>query len=73
VRFTGNPEEPVLLSMRDIEVPTVLEAEYSAGNHSWTFHWSQFSGSLPSEFFFPSFLGVFSTNYSSTFSEVEVL
>jgi hypothetical protein len=38
VHFTGNPEEPVLLSLRDIEVPTILGAEYSAGNHSWTFH-----------------------------------
>lgn len=28
---TGNYREPVLLSLRDVEVPTVLQAEYSAG------------------------------------------
>ncbi|KAG0608975.1 hypothetical protein M758_8G148100 [Ceratodon purpureus] len=26
-----NPEEPVLLSLRDVEVPTILQAEYVAG------------------------------------------
>ncbi|KAG0588982.1 hypothetical protein KC19_2G282600 [Ceratodon purpureus] len=27
----GNPEEPALLSLRDVEVPTVLQADYSVG------------------------------------------
>ncbi|KAG0627906.1 hypothetical protein M758_2G236900 [Ceratodon purpureus] len=27
----GNPEEPALLSLKDVEVPTVLQADYSVG------------------------------------------